>query len=217
MIQFVIPRKLPSDVADELGGKILHDHTVIDNPEPQLSQRFPSGHFRLALWEKGGAEPAFGFAQVVGGSDGGTLVPTFVRTKGERACREHALFIRSVGHCLVAAAVARSGGSIVIAVEQHELTESLQIDSKVLWSTSLLHEQITEQGELEDFIGSEVPLRFEDMLRAAARKTFCYHCRQPHYAVVDKVRTLCPESLLQEDPYAGEGAERRPFRIYHPL
>jgi len=129
-----------------------------------------------ALWEKGGGYTNTGEAQIVAGRRGEKLKPIFIRTKGPRACGQHALFIIQPGYYIIKVDYWNKRDpkylvDIYQIIEFNEFVENPdRPDDKKLLAITVRVEN--EKPELKEAV------------EAAKQKAQCYHCRSPHYALL---------------------------------
>jgi len=125
-----------------------------------------------ALWERGGGWTNTGEAQIVAGPRGEKLKPIFIRTKGHRANGQHALFIVQPGyHVITAYRWGRRSPSMVFVYKIIEITEFQQnpdFSDKQLLAVAV---------KLEES-------KLKEAINATIEKVRCYHCREPHYALL---------------------------------
>lgn len=127
-----------------------------------------------ALWERGGGFSNTGRATVVAGRNGGPKRPVYVRRKGHLACAEHALFVLHPGDYIVRAGHHRWD----FTVEVHRVLRIGEEDGRLFAETELVARY--EAGEWNP----PLPPRLEEAVKAARQKATCYHCREPHYALL---------------------------------
>ena len=122
-----------------------------------------------ALWEEGGGYTNTGEAQLIAGSHGEKLKPIFIRTKGPRACGQHALFIIAPGY-------------YIIKVDYWNKQDPpfsvniYQVKHITKFNDQLLAIATAETAEMQ----------LQEAIEAAKQKARCYHCRSPHYALGDQ-------------------------------
>jgi len=121
-----------------------------------------------ALWEQGGGATNTGEAQIVTGPRGEKLKPIFVRTKGHRACGQHALFIVQPGYYIVSVWYWNKQ-SPPYSISVYQIQKIIEFDKKLLAIAKI---ESSEKPELEEAV------------EAAVGKARCYHCRRPHYALL---------------------------------
>lgn len=121
------------------------------------------------MWEAGGGMTNTGNAQIICGPHGEELKPVFVRTGGDRACKEHAKFLVSEGDVVVT--VTRHRQDFIIVLER------IQSDGTL---TSFYRQ---EEGEITLGSFDDTQEEFSRAVYAAWDKAECYHCREPHYMV----------------------------------
>ena len=129
-----------------------------------------------ALWEQGGGATNTGEAQIVAGRRGEKLKPIFIRTKGHRACGQHALFIVQPGYHVVVVGYwnKRDPPYSIYIYQIKQFVEFAENpdkpDDKKLLAITVRVEN--EKPELKEAV------------EAAVGKARCYHCRRPHYAIL---------------------------------
>ena len=125
-----------------------------------------------ALWEKGGGYSSTGKVQVIAGPQGEKKKPVYIRQRGELAGKEHALFVVAPGDLVVY--IKRRRSDYIKAVYGITALEDEQV--------------VMERLHLFDFgqWDTDPPEAFQDVLEAARKKSWCYHCRTPHYAIEDR-------------------------------
>ena len=127
-----------------------------------------------ALWEKGGGYTNTGEAQVITGPHGEKLKPIYVKTRGPRACEQHALFVVQPNYHVIRVWYwnkQRPPYSVAVYQIQEitEFAENPDTDEKKLLAIAI---RAPEKLELKEAV------------EAAMQKARCYHCRTPHYAIL---------------------------------
>lgn len=122
-----------------------------------------------ALWEKGGGYSSTGKVQLIAGPQGEKKRPVYIRQRGELAGKEHALFVVEPGDLVV-----------YIKRKRSDYMKAVYRIAKLKEDTAIL-----ERLHLFDFgqWDTDPPEAFQDVLEAARKKSWCYHCRTPHYAI----------------------------------
>jgi hypothetical protein len=127
-----------------------------------------------ALWEQGGGASNTGEAQIVTGPRGEKLKPVYVKSKGHRACGQHALFIVQPQYHIVKVWYwNKQDPPYAVSVYQisqiMEFVENPDSNEKKLLA-------ITQEVKPTEFL--------QPAIEAAMDKARCYHCRKPHYALI---------------------------------
>jgi hypothetical protein len=165
-----------------------------------------------ALWEQGGATTNMATVVLVTSPEGEPLSPLYVRNRGQRVCRAHALLPIKGGYHIIRIDRWRETSTIVVgrvaSLEKIKASDLVNYkgfeDWRVQPSTFLPRlpgcwwEARYEKGEVwlasleiikgviksdEEKWETELPLFLEAAVRAAKEKSRCYHCRRPHYVV----------------------------------
>jgi ribosomal protein S27AE len=127
-----------------------------------------------ALWEQGGGYSNSGEAQIIAGPRGEKLKPIYIRTKGHRACGQHALFVIQPEYYIIIAGFWNKQNppyniAVYKIIEITEFQPNPDSSNKQLIAVAQL---VNSSQQLTSAI------------EAAREKTRCYHCRQPHYALL---------------------------------
>ena len=122
---------------------------------------------RPGLWECGGGRTNTGEATVIADAEGYALRPFFVRTGGDLAGGNHALFPATVGNLVITVDRQRDDLTVTISriVSVTETEAVLEIINRLdrwEWDTPLTPAQAAA-------------------VAAATAKSRCYHCRHAHY------------------------------------
>ena len=130
------------------------------------------------LAERGGGMTTTGDAVIVAGPVGAPVAPLIVPRRG-RFGGDHALFVARPGMHIVHVWRDRAGarGSIrqIIRIGTAEHADDLETTVVGEW----------EQGD------GNVPEFLMGAAEAAVAKTHCWHCRDPHWAAVERERLCC--------------------------
>lgn len=110
------------------------------------------------LWEKGGGLTNTGDSQIITDGQGYPKRAIFVRTRGDRACVDHALIPVQVG-------------DHVVTVDRHRDKVAVRVDRIV-----------SIQGDTATLAPENAPICY-GAIEAAVNKAYDYHCRQPHYVI----------------------------------
>ena len=125
-----------------------------------------------ALWEQGGGYTNTGEAQIIASSTGGPKKPVYIRRAGSLANGQHALIILEKNDFIIRTYHHREDFEIfVYQVKVFELGEDVAL-------TELKYE--FSRGEWNE----EPPAELEQAVHTAMHKATCYHCREPHFAIV---------------------------------
>lgn len=131
---------------------------VIDH-EVTYGQKLP------ALFESGGAYSHTGRSTIISNNRGLPRRPTFIKSRGDLCCRDHALITIHPGD-IVAEGVRTSYNSVCVTVYRITSISGGQVYMK----------------SINDATG--IP-GFHSVVLAAAKKALHYHCRRPYYIWVD--------------------------------
>jgi ribosomal protein S27AE len=128
-----------------------------------------------ALWEQGGGYTNTGEAQVIAGSRGEKLKPIYVKTRGHRANGQHALFIVQLGYHVIRVGYwNKQDPPYSITVYQiQNIIEFMENPDKPEDKKLLA---LAHAVSSSDFL--------QPAIDAAIAKARCYHCREPHYALL---------------------------------
>jgi hypothetical protein len=128
-----------------------------------------------ALWEQGGGATNTGEAQIITGPQGEKLRPIFTRTKGHRANGQHALFVVQLGYHVIQVGYwnKRDPPYNVAVYQLQEVIEFVDNPDKPEDKKLLALARVVSPP---DFLQSAID--------AAMSKARCYHCREPHYALL---------------------------------
>jgi DNA-directed RNA polymerase subunit RPC12/RpoP len=126
-----------------------------------------------ALWEQGGGATNTGEAQVITGPHGEKLKPIYVKTRGPRACGQHALFVVQPNyHVIQVWYWNKQRPPYSVAVYQiQEITEFTENPDKPDNKKLLAIAKIVDTLQF-----------LEPAIDVAKQKARCYHCRTPHWA-----------------------------------
>jgi ribosomal protein S27AE len=129
-----------------------------------------------ALWESGGGYTNTGEAQIIAGSQGEKLRPVYIRIKGHRACGQHALF------------VVRPDYYIISVYYWNKQDPPYNITVYQIQQFADFNENPDHPEDKKLLALARILVDFPDFLQpaidAAKNKTRCYHCREPHYALL---------------------------------
>lgn len=126
-----------------------------------------------ACWECGGGFSSTGKAQLVASADGGKIKPIYIRTRGQLACDNHALFVVQLGDLIVQANHHRFDFNILIGkIVKFEID---QFGRKFARLNSINY---FSQGEWE----TNLTENFVELVKAAKNKATDYHCRSVYWA-----------------------------------
>jgi hypothetical protein len=119
----------------------------------------------------GGGATNTGEAQIVAGPRGEKLKPVYIKSKGHRACGQHALFIVQPGYHVIKVWYWNKQDppysvSVYQILQITEFQQNPDSSDKQLIAVA----QLVKLDELKEAID------------AAMTKARCYHCRKPHYA-----------------------------------
>ncbi len=118
------------------------------------------------LWERGGGFTKTGEAQIVCKPNGGKKIPLYVRTSGQLACENHALFAIHVGDLVI---IRRYGHGEDIC-EVWKCTDPDASDFTLIHSYS--------DGEWDEEPAEELA----QAVNACFEKSNDYHCRTAYWA-----------------------------------
>lgn len=124
-----------------------------------------------SLWESGGGYRNTGYSTIIAGKDGEAKVPVYIKSRGHLANQEHALFIVEVDDHIINADHHREDFEI-------EVYRIVEIDKENV-KCELVHQ--FSQGEWD----TEPQGDLANAVQAAMNKATCYHCREPHYFVIE--------------------------------
>ena len=119
------------------------------------------------LCEEGGGMTNTGGARIITGPKGERMKPLWVPRGYSNA--DHAGFVIHVGMCVIDAWHNRETESVRV----ERITQIGTVDSPDELLTELVEEWENNDGTL--------PSEFEAARKAALEKSYCYHCRDPHY------------------------------------
>jgi len=124
-----------------------------------------------ALWEAGGGFTNTGEATIIVSPSGGPKKPVYVRRRGHLANEHHALVILEVGDHIIEANHHREDFKI-------EIYKILDFEEE-----TAVVEQVNRfsRGEWD----AELPASLAAAVQAAKEKATCYHCRKPHFIIVE--------------------------------
>lgn len=127
-----------------------------------------------AYWERGGMDnDGCGIAVVIGNHMGAAKRPIFIRSKGELACKEHALFVIKPGDIIVEAFVDHRR---VVSVIMYRV-DSIDRDN----ASAMLN-------VINEFTGNiwteAVPESLDAIITTAIEKSMTHHCRTPCYVAL---------------------------------
>ena len=123
-----------------------------------------------ALWECGGGFTNTGKATIIASPSGGPKKAIYIRSRGPLANERHALIPIEVGDYIIFANHHREDFEI-------ELYKVVDFEENVA-IVELEHE--FSRGEWNE----EPPAELEQAVHTAMHKATCYHCREPHFAIV---------------------------------
>ena len=123
-----------------------------------------------ALWECGGGFTNTGEATIIASPSGGPKRAIYIRNRGPLANAHHALIPIEVGDYIIFANHHREDFEI-------ELYKVVDFEENVA-IVELEHE--FSRGEWNE----EPPAELEQAVHTAMHKATCYHCREPHFAIV---------------------------------
>lgn len=129
-----------------------------------------------AIWEEGGGYTNTGGARIVCAPDGSKKRPVYIRRRGPLACESHALFIVEKGDVVIDADHHRGDFRVTI----YKITGFGEDEWKRKFAIIETIDKF-DMGEW-DSNGHE---KFTDAVNAACDKAECYHCREPHYTLID--------------------------------
>jgi len=129
-----------------------------------VGERTRRGH--PALWEQGGGATNTGEAQIVTGPRGERLKPIYIRTRGHRACGQHALFIVQPQYHIVRVWYWNKQNP-PYSINVYQIQKIVEFDKELL--------AIAKKVESE---------MLQEAINVAKQKARCYHCRRPHYALL---------------------------------
>jgi ribosomal protein S27AE len=119
-----------------------------------------------ALWEQGGGASNTGEAQIIAGPRGEKLKPIYIRTRGHRACGQHALFVVQPQYHIITVWYWNKQ-SPPYSITTYRIEKIIEFDGKLL--------AVAAKISVEEL---------EEAVEAAMGKARCYHCRSPHYALL---------------------------------
>ena len=126
-----------------------------------------------ALWECGGGFTNTGDATIIASPSGGPKKTVYVRRRGHLANSHHALVILEKGDYIIECNHHREDFKITIyRILNFEIEEDAAI-------VELVHE--FSRGEWD----KEPPAYLEQAVHTAMFKATCYHCREPHFIIVE--------------------------------
>ena len=130
------------------------------------------------LAERGGGLTNTGDAVVIASCDGKPVAPLFVPRRG-RFGGDHAIFVARPGMHVVEVRRDRSGPRVsirlIIRIGTDQDPDELE--------TSLVGEWEQGDGNIPEFLMGAAS--------AAVAKAYCWHCREPHWAAVERERLCC--------------------------
>lgn len=155
------------------GHAILDDYLVLERaPQELINMGFIP---RAVRWEAGGGYSNTGESIIISGVNGEALKPTFIKTRGHLACREHAMFLFYPGQPWVEIETSQWRGDFDIKMYQCVITNYGEIQRNLIWNINNVD---------KDTIIDEIPdtlSKFKNAIVAAMDKAMCYHCRRPHF------------------------------------
>lgn len=118
-----------------------------------------------ALFERGGAYSHTGFSRIVANNRGLPRRPTYIKSKGDLCCQDHALITIRVGD-IVAEGVRTGHNTVCVTV--YKIND--------IKNGKVYLESINDATGIPGF---------HAVVFAAAKKALHYHCRRPYYVWVD--------------------------------
>lgn len=144
-----------------------------------------------ALWEEGGGMSNTGDAQIIADPNGEAKVPIYIRRSGALANSHHALFVVHVGDIVIQSRHHRKEFTheifriSTICEEEAEL-ELIATYSCGQWDAGELGQKM--EKEFSELVAGNT--FFSALVYAVLKaelKATCYHCREPHYAVMPEM------------------------------
>mgnify|MGYP001307782489 CR=1 FL=1 len=131
------------------------------------------------LWESGGGFTNTGEATIIASPSGGPKKPVYVRRRGHLANAHHALVILEVGDYIIKCNHHRGDFEITV----YKIVNFEEVKKKEVTETYAVVEQENyfSMGEWD----AELPASLEAAVQAAMQKATCYHCREPHFIIVE--------------------------------
>jgi len=129
-----------------------------------VCERTRRGH--PALWEQGGGATNTGEAQIIAGPRGERLKPIYIRTRGHRACGQHALFVVQPQYHIVRVWYWNKQNP-PFSVRAYRIENIIEFNKEILAIAFTTEEKTLDAA-----------------INAAKQKALCYHCRSPHYALL---------------------------------
>ena len=123
-----------------------------------------------ALWEQGGGYSNTGEATIIASPSGGPKRAIYIRNRGHLANGRHAL-------------IPVEAGDYVIKADHHREDFEITIHRIINFEEeTAVVEQVYKfsMGEWD----KELPAHLEQAVHTAMHKATCYHCREPHFAIV---------------------------------
>lgn len=117
--------------------------------------------------ENGGGSTSTGSAVVICGAHGEKLKPLFVPRGYSNG--EHAIFVAKPGMLILNANHSRRGESVTV----HRIMSVGNQDDPDALITEIVFEYENGDGNIPDFL--------TEAAEATIKKSYCYHCREPHY------------------------------------
>ena len=125
-----------------------------------------------ALWEAGGRFSNTGHARIIADKNGDAKKPIYIRTGGDLAGKEHALFIVEPGDIIVD--LSRHHEDYDIEVKQIK-TIKKEGDELITEMIVLAH---FDRGEWDN---DDIAKKYKAAIESAKEKSEIYHCRSPIY------------------------------------
>jgi hypothetical protein len=128
-----------------------------------------------AYWEAGGGYKNTGDATIVAGRDGQPKRATYIRRRGSLANAPHALIVLEVGDHIVEAHHHRED----FTIEIFKALDFEEKDGEMFAVVELVNR--FDRGEWD----TEFPMFLKAAVEAAVEKATCYHCREPHFIILE--------------------------------
>jgi len=129
-----------------------------------------------ALWEAGGGFSNTGYARIIANKNGNAKKPIYIRTGGELAGKEHALFIVEPGDVIID--LSRHHQDFNISVKQIK-TIKKEGDKLIAEMIEIAH---FDKGEWDN---EDIAEKYKEAIDVAKEKSEIYHCRTPLYYIHD--------------------------------
>jgi formyltetrahydrofolate synthetase len=140
--------------------KIIEEYTV------KTKRGYP------ALWEAGGGFSNTGHSRIIADRNGNAKKPVYIRTGGDLAGREHALFTVEPGDVVVD--LSRHHEDYDIEVKQ---IRSIKKEGDELIAEMILLAHF-DRGEWDN---DDIAEKYRLAIESAKKKSRMYHCRSPVY------------------------------------